>query len=277
MSALDLQGARVVLRERSLIDVFDLALRFVVVHAWPYTRLSLVVLVPCFAVTWIIGAGSTDWGWAWVTAFLLSLVAGAPFTVLASRLMFSDQVRVRDAVVAPLRVLHRLVFARIVQIVAVTVGFFFLFLPAIWLQALLMFMPEVILLEQGKVGASLTRATRIAQAQLGTGVLAVVLLDLSLLAAPFLTDVGGRMILESLLEVRPPAPLTTSGGGALSLFGFWAAIPLLATMRFFFYIDLRTRTEGWDIQTRFTVLAARARAQAEDDSPLSAAGRSAPT
>jgi hypothetical protein len=275
VSALDLQGARVVLRERSLIDVFDLALRFLTVNARPYVRLSLAVLLPCFAVTWVIGVGA-DWGWAWVTALLLSLIAGTPFTVLASRLMFSDRVRVRDAMIAPLRVLHRLIALRILQILGITVGFFFFVVPAVWVQAMLMFAPEIILLEQGKLGGSILRATRVVHAQIGNAVLAAVLLGTAVFAAPFLTDVAGRMILESLLEIHPPAPLTTTGGGALSLFGFWASIPVLATMRFFFYIDLRTRTEGWDIQTRFTILAARARAQAEDDSPLSS-GRSVST
>jgi hypothetical protein len=35
-------------------------------------------------------------------------------------------------------------------------------------------------------------------------------------------------------------------------------IPYVATARFLAYLDLRTRSEGWDIQTRFAAIALRA-------------------
>ena len=47
------------------------------------------------------------------------------------------------------------------------------------------------------------------------------------------------------------------GGSWLALAGWWSALPLLATARFFVYLDIRTRSEGWDIQTRFAAIAAR--------------------
>ncbi|CAN5747553.1 hypothetical protein BH11MYX4_BH11MYX4_30880 [soil metagenome] len=34
-------------------------------------------------------------------------------------------------------------------------------------------------------------------------------------------------------------------------------IPYVATARFFIYLNVRTRVEGWDVQTRFAALAAR--------------------
>lgn len=46
MSAMDLREVRVVLRERRLLDVLDLAIRFLVAHALPYATLSAIVLVP---------------------------------------------------------------------------------------------------------------------------------------------------------------------------------------------------------------------------------------
>lgn len=50
------------------------------------------------------------------------------------------------------------------------------------------------------------------------------------------------------------------GGSALALLGWWLSVPFVATARFFVYLDIRTRSEGWDIQTRFAGIAARAAA-----------------
>ena len=50
----------------------------------------------------------------------------------------------------------------------------------------------------------------------------------------------------------------TEGGGVLATLGLFAAVPYLATARFFLYLNVRTRAEGWDIQTRFAAIAARA-------------------
>ncbi|WP_394836191.1 hypothetical protein LVJ94_04695 [Pendulispora rubella] len=260
MSDLNVRGARVVLRQRQFIDVVDLAVRFVALHGKPYAWLSLMVVLPSFLVTWAIGQG-VDWAWAWVAVLGLLPLAGAPFTVLASRLMFTEQVRLREVLLVTLHSLPRLVLARILQTLAVGAALVVLVLPAIWAQALLLFLPEVILLEQSAFFSAVTRAGRIAHAQVGNVALAVILLALFVGGTPFLADAAGRMVLDNLLEVRPPDPLTVAGGSALSLFGLWAALPFVTTIRFLFYIDLRTRTEGWDIQTRFAAIAARSHQQ----------------
>jgi len=103
-------------------------------------------------------------------------------------------------------------------------------------------------------------------------VLAVAALFALHVGAVFLGDFAGRSILGDLLEADAPEPLLTTGGGLLPLVGFWLFVPYLATARFFVYLDMRTRAEGWDIQTRFAAIAARARAELErDDAPRRAA------
>jgi len=262
VSDLNVHGARIVLRQRHVIDVIDLALRFVALHGRAYARLSLVVLVPSASITWFIGEG-IGWGWGWFAAFFLSLITGAPFTVLASRLMFTDKVRVRDVLRPALRSVPRLVLARLTQAIAVGIASFFVLLPAVWAQALLLFLPEVILLEQAQVIPAMVRAGRIAHAQVGNVVLGVLLMTGFIVGAPFLVDACGRMLLDDLFEIRAPEGLTAVGGGVLSVLGFWSAVPFVTTIRFLLYIDLRTRTEGWDIQTRFAALAARSYPQDE--------------
>jgi hypothetical protein len=79
-----------------------------------------------------------------------------------------------------------------------------------------------------------------------------------------MSDWAGRELLDEGLQIHPPVSLWTAGGNWLALAGWWMAVPLVATLRFFAYIDCRTRGEGWDIQTRFAALAARARRLAEE-------------
>ena len=44
-------------------------------------------------------------------------------------------------------------------------------------------------------------------------------------------------------------------GGPIALLAMWLAVPILTTGRFFVYLNLRTRREGWDIQVRFNAIA----------------------
>ena len=79
--------------------------------------------------------------------------------------------------------------------------------------------------------------------------------------AAMLADWAGREVLQQVLEVKPPPSMFREGWSVLALVGWWAVQPLLQTARFFVYLDIRTRTEGWDIQTRFAAIAARAEAE----------------
>src|SRR5258706_8495813 len=114
---MDILHARVALRERSLLDVVDLAVRFVVKHAKIYGKVSAIVLLPNFLFTWA-AAAYAGWGWGWTVAFLLGAFAQTPFTVLASRLVFEApvQVRVRDILGSSIRALPRLFLARFLQL-----------------------------------------------------------------------------------------------------------------------------------------------------------------
>ena len=56
----------------------------------------------------------------------------------------------------------------------------------------------------------------------------------------------------------PPASCSSDGGSGFAVLGALLAVPMAAAMRFLGYIDLRTRKEGWDIQLRFVALAEQA-------------------
>ena len=109
--------ARVALRERALLDVLDLAVRFCAAHARPYGKLALAVLAPAWVASWVI-AQAGGWWLGWTAVLALSAFADAPFVALASRLVFEDDVRVADVLGASLRAAPRLAIARAAQAMA---------------------------------------------------------------------------------------------------------------------------------------------------------------
>ncbi len=266
---MDLMRARVALRERPLLDTFDLAIRFCAAHAWAYTKLSLVVLVPAFAVSW--GAARLGGWWlGWSVTVVVTAFAGSPFVALASRLVFADEVGTREALGIALRAVPRLIGVRILQAMALGASLVMLGLPWFWLGTILLFVVEVLVLEQGTVGSTLGRAQRVANAHFADALLTMLLLGAAPFAAAMLADVAGREILQELLEFKPPPSMFRVGGSWLALLGWWATVPLLQTARFFVYLDIRTRTEGWDIQTRFAAIAARSEAERAEAAGLGA-------
>jgi hypothetical protein len=266
---MDLMRARVALRERPLLDIFDLAIRFCAAHAWAYTKLSLVVLVPAFAVSW--GAARLGGWWlGWGVTVVITAFAGSPFVALASRLVFADAVGTREALRIALRAVPGLIGVRILQTMAIGGSLVMLGLPWFWLGTILLFVVEVLVLEQGGVGSTLGRAQRVANAHFADAVLTMLMLLLAPIAAAMLADVAGREILQGLLEFKPPPSMFRAGGSWLALLGWWAMIPLLQTARFFVYLNIRTRTEGWDIQTRFAAIAARTEAERAEAAGLGA-------
>ena len=84
--------------------------------------------------------------------------------------------------------------------------------------------------------------------------------------AVFLGDTVARSLLEDILEIPAPPSIFQAKGSVLALASFWIFVPFAATCRFLLYINGRTRTEGWDVQTRFAAIAARALADEARDS-----------
>jgi len=69
-------------------------------------------------------------------------------------------------------------------------------------------------------------------------------------------ELVGNAVVSLVLQLGSPfGSLFTNGGTPYALAGFFATVPLVAAARFLFYIDLRTRKEGWDIQLRFMAIA----------------------
>jgi len=254
--AFDLRRTRIVLRERSVAEVLDLALRFVVVNARTYAAVAAVALVPA-ALACAVAGDRLGWRSGWALAAVLALAADVPFTLLASRLVFDDRVRARDVLRDALPSAGRVVALRLAALPLVAILLLALVVPGVWLATTLLFATEVALLEQAGLGRVFGRAARLASSAPSGAVLGLGALLLLAVAGVLFVDVAGRALIGEILLFQPPRPVWSTGGGVLPVLGLFLAIPYLATARLLLYLNVRTRTEGWDIQVRFAALAAR--------------------
>ena len=255
--SLDVIRARVVFRDRAFIDVLDLALRFMTVHVRLYARIAAVVLLPAVAVVYAL-ASASGWVAGWIAAVVIGFAAQVPFTILASRVVFQEKVRAREVLRAALGDLPRILVMRALWLGAIAISGLIFFVPAGWVGTVFGFTNEVMLLERAAVGQSFGRSNRVASSSLSDAMLALLVAICVPVLCVLLADYGGRQTLSELFQFRPPASLFSEGGSLLGVIGWFLAIPFAATARFFIYLNVRTRAEGWDVQTRFAALASRA-------------------
>jgi hypothetical protein len=130
--------------------------------------------------------------------------------------------------------------------------------PAGWVATIFGFTNEVMLLERSPIGQSFARSNRVASSALPDAILGLVLGICVPLVGILFGDVGGRQLIGELFQFRAPASVFSEGGSLLALVGWFAVVPYVASARFFVYLNVRTRVEGWDVQTRFAALASRA-------------------
>jgi hypothetical protein len=246
---------RVVLRERTLAEVFDLAFRFVAVRGGrKYLRLWFMSCAPPLAICLWLRYAHLEWAWVWAVACVGFVIAQIPFTLAASRLLLGDELSLGSLTRAWLPripgqvVMHALAGALIAATGVVIV-------PIPFLAARFLYLPEISLLEGSSLIRAYERGTRLSRNRLAHAMETAALL-LTVWAAFILgAEVLGRAVQEDLLSLPPPTDALVNGGSWFALCGFFAAVPFLATARFLAYIDGRTRREAWDVQLRFTELA----------------------
>jgi hypothetical protein len=254
--SLDLYRARVVLRDRSVSDVLDLSLRFMVVEGKAYARVAAVCLLPMTVLTLAVGV-AISWPAALGLGIAFATAAEVFFTVLASRLVFAESLRTRDVMSSAAAGLPSVLLARVLALAAALVGLALFVVVGVWAATTCLFVSEIMLLERAPLRSAFPRSLRLAMSALSDVVLGAVTLAAIPIGAILLADIAGRAFLGGIVEVGPPAPVWIAHGGALATLGLFAQVPYAATARFFLYLNVRTRAEGWDIQTRFNAIASR--------------------
>jgi len=256
-----LDRSLVVLRPRTVAEVLDLAcLLCCSLGLRLYARLGAAVLLPgwglCLVLRYALG-----WGWlgVWLIALGYATLAQGVFTVAAGQLIFAERLTARE-VLGALRgrwgsYLGAMLLSRfVIALSSLTL----LLLPLAWIRA--MFVPEASLLEGAGAGTASTRAAQLIYGRSSDAFVALMGMLLSQAAFVLVAELLGHGLLGTVLQVgRPFGSLFGDGGSPSALLGLLLAVPFVATARFLQYIDMRTRTDGWDIQLRFMALSARER------------------
>lgn len=255
-----LDRAAIVLRPRTVAEVVDLAFRLTFSLALPlYAKLSALVLLPILAGALALRhAAGWDWWAVWIVAILASVLAQGVFTVAAGRLLFSEDLRVREVLGAYFRRLPSYFFAVSFSqalLAAAAGASLFCALPFVWPS--LVFVHEASLLEGAGPVAAMQRASRFVRGRAWTTFALLVLLLCGQAGALFIGEVLGQSILDDVLQLGQPLGALKDGGSPFALLGLLVSVPFVSTARFLQYIDTRTRADGWDIQVRFLAIAAK--------------------
>jgi hypothetical protein len=237
------------IRERSFLDVLDLAL--VVVRSRPKTIgvAALAGVAPCaFLNAWLTTDPEIPLLYYPAMLAVEAPWATAPLTVVLGGLMFGERPSVVNVLRAlarglPALILYQL-FIRAFLVVSVVL---FPIVPG-----KLGFLNEVILLERGKARGVVARSTTLTGNRGGDffGQWLAQLVLGSLFVACFWWGTGAVISALTTSEVTWDEPGWGDLGGVRFQFAVWTAIVFFSVARFFTYIDQRIRLEGWEIKLR---------------------------
>ncbi len=248
-------GASVaVIRQRTVGEVLDLAFRFLVTFVRTYGALSAAVLIPGIAATLALHyLTDASWQLVWLLGVTIAYFFEAPFAVLTSRLLFGEN----PGVLGTLRLYRGRAGAHVgATLVSAFYTTLMIGIPAI--AAWYAFVDEAVLLENASPVAAQARSRRIAAEGSGSAFLIMLASLVARVGAAFLFDVLGNALLDDILQLgRPFGDLVRDGGSALAVVGLFAATPFVAVARFLAYINIRTRSDAWDVQVKFMDLASR--------------------
>ncbi len=257
---MNIEQAQVEIRQRGLLEVIDLAFRYVMsLGGRLYLKLWLLFCLP-----WVVGLYAcarlleVSWLWLWLIAVCVGQVVQAVFTVAAGRLMFQRTATVREVMGQLFSRLGPLLGALTLSRVLLALSSLVLIItPFVWVR--FAFLREAVLLEGASSAKSLARAGRIVQHDLGFTLglgLWLLLLTAWVMVA---SEVLGQALVRDVLQLGEPLGSYRDGGSFFLLAGYTLSWVLSGTLRFLAYINVRTRWDGWDVQVRFMALRAQAK------------------
>jgi hypothetical protein len=242
------------IRERSYLDLLDLALVVIRSHARVLLLAAAAGIAPFAALNvWLLSDPDVPrliWP---ILLFFEAPWATAPLTVVMGGLMFGQEPGPRAILRKILVASPQLVLIQVIirGLVAATVLFAWLVPARLW------FANEVILLEQVRGVEPMRRCFRLTRDRAGeyfaqwAGQLCFGLLFAGCFWVG--TGAGTSALISSELTWERPA-LADLGGLRFQL-GVWIAVAFFAVARFLIYIDQRIRAEGWELRLRLRAAA----------------------
>ncbi|MBX2797678.1 MAG: hypothetical protein KTR31_08425 [Myxococcales bacterium] len=240
---------RVVLRPRGPLEVFDLTLALIRVHAGRFGLLAALTVLPFVALAFGLTYVVDD---PWLIPLFLPLVFGllqAPFTVLAGRLLFADEVPLRQVVMEVLRGIVPTIAASGWLLLALLLGLGCGFAGVAITVPATAYVTEAALLEKVGVMGCLRRSMRLASSNPGIALSTAFGWAFLTFWGVVVAEAAGQSMVGFVLQLGQPFGSLVAGQVTpYALFGALAAQPLMAVYRLLLYVDARTRIEGWDLQ-----------------------------
>lgn len=261
---MNLAQANIAIRQRSVLESIDLSLPFVLrLGRRTFARLALATLIPCWLACVALGyAYSLHWGWLWLVALVLSTLLQGVFTLAAGRLVFERTVSTVEVLKTFLRRLPSYAAGLFASrlLVALSALTFLLLLPVTWIR--LTYVHEILLLEEAPLATVWSRSGAMIKGQAGAAAQTLTCLLCMTVASILCTELLAMGVVSYVLQLGSPfGSLFDDGGSVFALLGLFVASPLVATARFFSYLDGRTRRDAWDVQVRFQQVRSEAKAQ----------------
>lgn len=250
---------RIVARPRGTFEVADLAVALVRTTASQVLRLSVLALVPAWLLLSGLAIALLDAPWQpalAVVPVLLSPLLQVPFTVLFSRLLFDEQVRVAEVARGVRRGSGAWLGGQVLRAAAWALVLFTFGMGAPVALPIVTYVGEVGLLERQGMSATLQRSIRLASGYPAHALFAETVRWVVPVWFALLFEALGELITVYVLQLGQPfGSLATGVVTPWLLLGLFAAQPAIALVRLLLYVDTRTRLEGWDLQVAFRALA----------------------
>jgi hypothetical protein len=256
---MNIDRTTIVVRERRLPELYDLALLVLRRHFWALGLLALIGGGPFLLLNWWLlkGHDSNDW-WTWYPCLLLVAVEGplatAPIAAYLGTALFDEQPRVGAALRQALeRWWALLLFGLFRGVLAVFPLLLILYPPHA---------TEVCVLERQPLGATWRRAGAL-RAVWSSEWITHLLIAGPLLVLGVISVIEASSTITSLLlhaDLLGEDDGHTSYLPGMSIaphIATWLVLSYLALVRFLSYIDLRTRREGWEIDLALRRAASR--------------------
>jgi hypothetical protein len=237
------------IRERSFLDVLDLALVVVRRHPVALGLAALAGIAPCAALNaWLLADPNFVLGWEPPLLLFEAPWATSVLTLVLGDLMFGGRASPRRALRAWIRSLPVMILYQ-----GIVRGFLILtviFYPIVPMR--LAFLDEVILLERGRWTKVLRRSSALCRDRGGEffGQWLAQLFFGAMFALAFWLGAGTLVRELTETDVTWEQPPWSDLRGPLVQLGVWVAIAFFGVARFFSYIDQRTRLEGWEVSLR---------------------------
>jgi hypothetical protein len=242
----NLDACTVVVRERTIPEIYDLALALGRRHALKLLPLAVAGAAPWTVIDWWLLHGM---GWGALYPLFLLLCAQAPLvtapiTAYLGEAMFEPRASARAALRSALGRWRSLLLVGLLRGLAAVIPFLLLYFPP--------HLVEVLLLERQPFGAAWKRAHAMAsdwRTEHGShSLIAMALIATGLVVAVTAGSMLVQVLVWGLSAYEDVWPLLDPGDSVLPTLLCWPIVAYLAVVRFLAYIDLRTRHEGWDVE-----------------------------